>query len=85
MFVGFDVPVTAQLLLFLIRSLETLGFPVRAVTSDMGPKNTALWRELGVSYEDPGLTNPSNPERYDIVTSEIHNKTELYVIELMLA
>ena len=49
----------------LIRALEDMGYPARAIVSDMVSKNAELWRELGIFYNgEASIANPAHPERY---------------------
>ena len=60
---AFDTAVTSTLLLQLVAALEDLGYPVRAVVSDMGPKNIGLWKALQIRHD--GLTGIPNPHQKD--------------------
>ncbi|KAF0297805.1 Transposable element P transposase [Amphibalanus amphitrite] len=62
-YVAFDTAISPEILMQLILSLEEMGYPVRAVVSDMGSKNVGLWRALGVSYD--GETSIANPAAAD--------------------
>ena len=48
---AFDKAVTSTLLLQLVAALEDLGYPVRAVVSDMGSKNMGLWKALEIKHD----------------------------------
>ncbi|KAF0302509.1 Transposable element P transposase [Amphibalanus amphitrite] len=62
---SFDTPVTPTILFDLVRALERLGYPVRAVVSDMGPKNMGLWKTLNIAADkETGIQNPCHPERH---------------------
>ena len=64
MYVAFDTAISPEILMQLILSLEEMGYPVRAVVSDMGSKNVGLWRALGVSYDgDTSIANPAAADR----------------------
>ncbi len=53
-FFAFDTPLTKELLWEILGKLDGIGFSVESVTSDMGPKNMSLWRDLNIH---PGNTN----------------------------
>ena len=62
--VDFDCAVTEPILMAIVRALEDLGYPVRAVVCDMGPKNMGLWRDLGITHDrQTCVPNPCHPER----------------------
>ena len=59
-----DTPVTPTILLDLVCALEGLGYLVRAVVSDMGPKNMALWKALDIAADkQTGIQNPCDAEQ----------------------
>ena len=60
---AFDTAITSPILLDLIRGLGDLGYPVRAVVSDMGSKNMTLWRDLKIAHD--GETSIVNPHQED--------------------
>ena len=52
-FYDFDKTMTRDILFTLIEKLDGIGFQVECVTSDMGPKNIGLWKELDIHTEKP--------------------------------
>lgn len=52
-FYDFDKPVTTDLLMDLVPGLHSVGFEVRAINCDLGPKNIGLLKWLKVSEEQP--------------------------------
>ena len=64
-FLDFNTAVSSEILMALIRVLEDMGYPARAIVSDMVSKNAELWRELGIFYDgETRIANPAHPERY---------------------
>ena len=60
-FFDFDRPITADLLIGLIRQVESAGALVTCIVSDLGPTNRALWRALGISNSSrTSFTNPAD-------------------------
>lgn len=52
-FYDYDQPITKDIIVKIIQELYDSGYPVVAVTCDLGPKNKAVWNELGVGLDDP--------------------------------
>ena len=62
-FYNFDCPMTVKLLREIINELETIGFKVHAIVSDLGPTNQRLFKELNVDHNKPYFINPNDPTR----------------------
>lgn len=60
---NFDTAVTKTLLLEAVEVVESCGFKVRAFVSDMGPSNRKVLTDLGVTWSNPSIKNPSCTER----------------------
>ncbi len=73
-FYDFDTPLGKDLLLKLVDLLEEIGFSVESVTSDMGPKNVGLWKELGIQ---PGKTDFEHKERKLQVLADVPHLLKL--------
>lgn len=58
-----DTPMTAATLSTIIGTLEALQLRVVATTSDMGPDNQRLWKDLGVTDSRTWFENPAEPAR----------------------
>ena len=62
-FYDYDTKMTKELLLSVISSLESVGFPVHATVCDMSGANRGLLNSLGISSTSSSFVNPSNPHR----------------------
>lgn len=58
-FVGFDTKMTKLLLFDIINELNKIGFKVICCVSDCGGSNIGLWKELGITYENPVFLTPN--------------------------
>lgn len=63
LFYDFDVPITKDLLINTIISVESIGFKVRGFVCDMGPSNRKLFSELLITPSKSYITNPTCDER----------------------
>lgn len=60
----FDEGITAESFRQLVKDLETSGARIVGAVSDMGPKNRALWTQLGVDGQgDTYVTHPADASR----------------------
>ncbi|KAF6211603.1 hypothetical protein GE061_012116 [Apolygus lucorum] len=62
-FYNFDEAMKRDVLFDIINSVERAGFHVISITSDMGPGNRALWRELNISPSNCSFSNPFDDKR----------------------
>lgn len=73
----FDCPVTTETLFTLIEKAEAAGFPVVAMVNYLGPKNTKLWKSLGITTENGSFTNPAASERHVYVFGDAPHLVKL--------
>ena len=59
----FDVTLNENLLRSILQALESPGYEVLAVVSDMGAGNRKLWKELSVSHTCPVIGHPLDKDR----------------------
>lgn len=63
-----DENVMCDVILEIIGEIEKIGYKVHGLVSDMGPKNQAVWRTLGVKVgkdnNTPFITHPMNLYTY---------------------
>lgn len=57
---NYDQNMTATILRDILQKLHVIGYNVVAITSDMGPANQGLWRELNVSCNKVWFPHPSD-------------------------
>ena len=62
-FYDFDKKMTKDILLNLITKIESAGFHVVAMVSDLDASNVKLQKDLNIDIEYPFFTNPSHPDR----------------------
>ena len=60
----YDTALKKDELFEIIQELESLGYHVVSLTSDMGPDNRALAKSLGISPENTKFENPSRPGHF---------------------
>ena len=59
----YDVVLTKDLLYSVVGAVESAGYEILALVSDMGAMNRKLWSELGVSSDAPALAHPMDSNR----------------------
>lgn len=62
-YVGFDTKMTKDLLYKVITRLHGIGYPVVFCTSDCGSGNVGLWKDLGITIEEPFFLHPVTGDR----------------------
>ncbi|KAF0299724.1 Transposable element P transposase [Amphibalanus amphitrite] len=72
-----DAPVTTEKLTAVVRTLEGLGLDVRAVTSDMGSTNEALWRDAGVNLQKTWISHPTDSTKKLWVFADVPHLVKL--------
>ena len=76
-YVDFDICITKALLSNIIREVESAGFRVEALVSDMGAQNQKLWRELDLNYENPNVIHPCDESRVLTVFADVPHLIKL--------
>ncbi|GBP01970.1 Transposable element P transposase [Eumeta japonica] len=76
-FYDFDCKVTPELLKFLIQELYNMKYPVVVVVCDMGPSNSKLWTDLGVTIDKPWFTSPACVDDKVFVFSDVPHLLKL--------
>ncbi|CAI6352569.1 unnamed protein product [Macrosiphum euphorbiae] len=71
-FYNFDTQMTEELLKKIILELFDIGYNVVAVTSDMGPTNIGLWRELHISMEQTSFPNSRTSKNIYVFADILH-------------
>lgn len=56
---NFGIKSSKELITYVLNMLETYNLIPVAVVSDMGPDNQAMWKSLGVTYENPMILSPA--------------------------
>ena len=74
---SYDTAMNKDLLFQIINSIETAGFNVVSVTSDLGPGNRALWKQLNISPNNVSFCNPFDPERPVFVFADVPHLLKL--------
>ena len=59
----FDCCLTKEILYDIIQNVESTGFIVLAMVSDLSPTNIRLWKDLGICMDNPSFCNPAAPDR----------------------
>lgn len=62
-FYDFDRNMTKEILFDLIEKIETTGYNVAGMVSDLCPTNVKLWKTLGIGIENCSFRNPAAPDR----------------------
>lgn len=73
----FDKPMKKDTLFDIINSVESAGFNVVSITSDMGGENRALWKELIISPTNTSFTNPYDVSRNVFVFADVPHMLKL--------
>ena len=63
LYIGFDQPMTKEILDSVTLRAESAGAEVVSTVSDMATDNQGLWKELGVTPTQPWYTHPADPTR----------------------
>ncbi|EDW29946.1 GL15819 [Drosophila persimilis] len=73
----FDKPMTLDTLHMLIRKLHSAEYHVVAMVSNMGPANSSLWAQLGISTEKTWFEHPSNGQMKVFVFADVLHLVKL--------
>lgn len=68
----YDASMTKESLFQIINSVEEAGFPVVAMTCDLGGSNRGLHNSLDISYEKPYFVNPVNGHNIYVLADVPH-------------
>jgi Transposase protein len=71
-YVGFDTPMTSNLLKQLITVLHEASYEVVSCVSDMGGGNIGLWKQLDVSYEKTYFPHPVTNQKITMFADVPH-------------
>ncbi|CAL8074647.1 unnamed protein product [Orchesella dallaii] len=77
LYYDFDTPMTPELLEKIIISLESAGFPVLSVTSDLGGENRSIWKHYGISTSKSWFENPHDKSRRVHVFADVPHMLKL--------
>lgn len=76
-FYDFDCDMTKNILDNIIHEVETAGFIVAAIVSDLGPKNLALWKQLNINVNNSSFPNPFECKRPVFVFADVPHLIKL--------
>ena len=57
-YLDFDQEVSKDILLMLIKKLESIGIQIVGMVNDMGTQNMRLWKNLNISVDQTSFENP---------------------------
>lgn len=76
-FYDFDCKMTQDVLFNVISEIESAGFHVVAMVSDLGPTNRGLLTELSITPQTPYFTNPIHPTENVYVFADVPHLVKL--------